>query len=221
MRKLFLLLLFVPLLVSAQAGPKLEIEGGENINTGSHIRGKEVHYDITFKNVGDQDLKITSVSTSCGCSSALASADLLKPGESGKIDFMFNGLSMGTVQKNVMIQTNETLTPFHTIVMTMKMLEPVTFNPQSIITEGKVGDELTTTAVLTNSLEKQLDIIELTSNSPVIKITSDKNSLASGKAASLSIKIKIYEDSEINAAVIVRTTEGEFQIPVLVEVKQN
>ncbi len=221
MRKLFLFLLFVPLLVSAQAGPKLEIEGGENINTGSHIRGKEVHYDITFKNVGDQDLKITSVSTSCGCSSALASADLLKPGESGKIDFMFNGLSMGTVQKNVMIQTNETLTPFHTIVMTMKMLEPVTFNPQSIITEGKVGDELTTTAVLTNSLEKQLDIIELTSNSPVIKITSDKNSLASGEAASLSIKIKIYEDSEINAAVIVRTTEGEFQIPVLVEVKQN
>jgi Protein of unknown function (DUF1573) len=221
MRRLFLFLLIIPLFVSAQSGPKLEIEGGENINTGSHLRGKEVHYDIKFKNVGDEDLKITSVSTSCGCSSALVSADLLKPGESGKIDFMFNGLGMGTVQKNVMIQTNEAVTPFHTIAMTMTMIEPVTLTPQSIITEGKVGEELTKTAVLTNTMDKQLEITDITSNSPVIKITSDKNSLATGEAASLSIIIKIYEESEINAAVIIKTSEGEFQIPVLVEVKPN
>jgi hypothetical protein len=221
MKKLFLFLIFFPVLILSQTGPKLEIEGGDNINTGSHVRGKEIHYDIKFKNSGDEDLKITSVTTSCGCSSALVSSDLLKPGESGKIDFMFNGLSMGTVQKNVMIQTNETLTPYHTIVMTMTMLEPVTFNPQSIITEGKVGEELTRIAVLTNTMDKEIDITEITSNSPVIKITSDKNILASGEAASLDIRIKIYEESEINAAVIVKTTEGEFQIPVLVEVKSN
>lgn len=221
MNKLFLFLLLIPFFALAQTGPKLEIEGGDNINTGSHMRGKEVHYDINFKNTGDQDLKIISVTTSCGCSSALASSDLLKPGESGKIDFMFNGLSMGTVQKSVMITTNETAVPNHSIVMSMTMIEPVTFTPQSIVTEGKVGDELNRTAVLTNTMDKQLDITEITSNSPVIKITTDKNVLSSGEAASLNINIKIYEESEINAAVIIKTTEGEFQIPVLVEVKPN
>jgi hypothetical protein len=119
-----------------------------------------------------------------------------------------------------MVTTNET-DNYHTINVSMNMVDPLTFAPQSIITEGKVGQELTQTATITNSLDKEIDITELTSNTPVIKITSDKMALRSGEAASLNILIKIYEESAINAAIIVKTTEGEFQIPVLVEVKAN
>ena len=105
--------------------------------------------------------------------------------------------------------------------MTMNMADPVTLNPGSIITEGKVGDELKQTASILNSFDKTIEITEITSNTPVIKITSDKMSIGSGEAASLNISIKIYEESAINAAIIIKTSEGDFQIPVLVDVKTN
>jgi hypothetical protein len=42
-----------------------------------------------------------------------------------------------------------------------------------------------------------------------------------GETATLGISIMIYEESAINAAIIIKTTEGELQIPVLVDVKTN
>src|SRR4030095_6758377 len=224
MRKIIFTILLFPLIVFSQSGPKMEVEGGDDINTGSHMRGKEVKYEIKFKNAGDQDLKISRVQTSCGCSSALASSDLVKPGESGTINFTFNGQGFGVVSKSVMVSTNETgdgQTSYHTIKLSMNMADPLTLNPQSIITEGKVGDELKQTATITNSYDKEIDITEVTSNTPVIQITSDKMALNTGEAASLNISIKIYEESAINAAIIIKTSEGEFQIPVLVEVKSK
>jgi hypothetical protein len=221
MKNLIIALLFLPIFALAQAGPKLEVAGGEDINAGNHLRGKEVVYEINFKNSGDADLKILGVSTSCGCSSALASSDLLKPGESGSVKFSFNGQGFGQVMKTVTINTNESEIPYHTIKVNMNMVDLVSLTPQSIITEGKVGDELTQTASITNSSDKDLNITEISSNTPVIKITSDKMVLHPGEASSLNISIKIYEESAINAAIIIKTSEGEFQIPVLVDVKAN
>jgi len=221
MKKLILAVFFIPVVLFTQNGPKLEIIGGENINVGTHRRGQELSYEIQFKNSGDQDLKITGVSTSCGCSSALAGSDAVKPGETGAIKFTFNGQGMGSVTKIVMITTNEAGSPTHNIQMTMNMADPVTLNPGSIITEGKVGDELTQTASVLNSFDKTIEITEITSNTPVIKISSDRMSILSGEAAALNISIKIYEESAINAAIIIKTSEGDFQIPVLVDVKTN
>lgn len=219
MKNLLFALLFLPLITFAQTGPKMEIVGGDNINTGTHRRGVEVVYEVQFKNVGDQDLQITGVSTSCGCSSALAGSDAIKPGEMGTIKFSFNGQGMGTVTKSMMIVTNEAAGNNHSVMLTMNMADPITFNPQSIISEGKVGDEIKQTGSILNSYDKDISIDEITSNTPVIKITSDRMTLHSGETANLDISIKIYEESAINAAIIIKTSEGEFQIPVLVDVK--
>jgi hypothetical protein len=221
MKKLILSLLFLPILIFAQSGPKFEVEGGSDIAAGSFMRGKEVNYEIKFKNTGDADLKISGVQTSCGCSSALISSDVLKPGEAGSIKFTFNGQGFGPVMKSVFVSTNETGNNYHQINVNMKMLDPISLTPQSIITEGKVGDELKQTASILNSFDKTIEITEITSNTPVIKIISDKMSLNAGEGASLDISIKIYEESAINAAIIIKTSEGEFQIPVLVDVKSN
>ncbi len=219
MKKLILALLFLPFVVFAQIGPKMEVEGGENIAAGKFLRGKEVNYEIKFKNSGDADLKINSVQTSCGCSSALLSSDMIKPGEAGSIKFTFNGQGFGEVMKSVIVTTNEGENYYRTIHVNMNMVDPIAVNPQSIITEGKVGDELKQTATIVNSLDTDVEITEITSNTPVIKITSDKMVLKSGEGASLSISIKIYEESAINAAIIIKTSAGEFQIPVLVDIK--
>lgn len=217
--KLLLLILLTPVLIYAQSGPKFEVIGGEQINTGSHLRNKEVHYDIQFKNSGDENLKIVMVTATCGCSSALATSDELKPGEEGTIKFTFNGLGMGKVTKSVLVSTNETENKDHTISVTMDMVEPVTIKPESIMTSGKVGDEVKQTISMVNSLDKNISITELSSNSPVVKVTSDKMEIAASETATLDVSIKIYEDSPVNAAVIIKTSEGEFQIPVLVDIQ--
>ena len=216
---LLLLFLFLPLTLFAQNGPKFELFEGETINTGAHIRNTEVHYEIKFKNSGDDTLKIISVSATCGCSSALTSSSVFLPGEEGSIQFTFNGMGMGPITKSVVVSTNEPVNNSHFVNIVMNMVDPVTLTPASIITEGKVGDELKQTATMVNSLDKIISITEVTSNSPVVKVTSDKTEIGNGEAASFSISIKIYEDSPVNAAVIIKTSEGEFQIPILVDVK--
>ena len=142
LKLLFLLVLCLPSFITAQTGPKFEVEGGETINTGTHLRNKEVKYEIKFKNSGDEDLKIVSVSATCGCSSALASSENLKPGEEGVINFTFNGIGMGPITKSIVVSTNEKENSSHQINLTMNMVDPVTLNPTSIITQGKVGEEI-------------------------------------------------------------------------------
>lgn len=217
---IFFVLLFAFTLF-AQNSPKLEVVGGESINIGNKQRGTPVEYDIAVKNVGNADLKITSVSSSCGCTGILSSSDLIKPGESGSVKFSFNGQAMGQVSKNIYIVTNETENASHTVTFTVNMIDPVSLNPSSIMTEGKVGDELKQTATLTNSSGSEITIIEITSNSPVVKVLSDKMSIANGEAASLSIAIKLYEETTVNAAVMIKTNQGDFQIPILVDVKSK
>lgn len=207
--------------VFSQTGPKLEVTGGENINVGDRPKGKEVHYEIKFKNTGDDDLKILSVSTSCGCSTALATAELVKPGDDGTVNFTFNGNYSGPVAKNVFINTNETPNNTHTLLIRMNMVDPLALNPASIITSGKVGEELTQTVSLLNSLATEVTISEVTSNSPVVKAVSNKTTIGGGDSASFNISIKIFEDSPVNAAVIIKTSEGEYQIPILVDIKTN
>jgi len=219
--KFAIFFVFIVFSAFSQTGPVMEIDGGSDISTGNHRRGVEVVYEIKFKNIGDSALKISSVQTSCGCSTALTSSDNLAPGEEGSIKFTFNGNGFGKVTKSVYVVTNEAANPNHSINLTMTMIDPVTLNPQSIISEGKVGEELKKTATIFNSNDKDLDITEITSNTPVIKISSDKMHLTTGEAASLDISITIYEESAINAAIIIKTSEGEFQIPVLIEVKSN
>jgi len=213
--------LLFPLYIFSQAGPKLEVIGGENIDAGSHTRGQPVHYEIKFKNTGDADLQILSVSTSCGCSTALATSDTIKPGDEGSINFTFNGNGFGPVAKNVFINTNEAPNNVHTLLVGMNMTDPLTLDPASIMTQGKVGDEIKQTATLQNSLDKEVTISEVSSNSPVVKVSADKTTIGAGDKASFDISIKIYEDSPVNAAVIIKTSEGEYQIPILVDIKSN
>lgn len=214
----FLLILFSPAFLLAQTGPKFDVEGGETINTGSHLRNKEVKYEIKFRNSGDEDLKILSVSATCGCSSALASNQDLKPGEEGIINFTFNGIGMGSVTKSIVVNTNEKENNNHVISLTMNMVDPVTLSPSSIVTQGKVGEEINQTATMIDGLDKPITINEVVSNSPAVKVSSDKTEISKGETATINISIKIYEDSPVNAAVFIRTSEGEFQIPILVDV---
>ncbi|MCI4670003.1 MAG: DUF1573 domain-containing protein [Bacteroidia bacterium] len=52
--------------------------------------GETVTHQFRFKNTGSEDLVLTRVKASCGCTTPSYSKDPIKPGEEGYIDVAFN-----------------------------------------------------------------------------------------------------------------------------------
>jgi hypothetical protein len=62
-----------------------------------------------FQNVGQSEIKITSVNTSCGCTTAALEKDTMAPGEKGEIEATFNlGKRVG-LQQNTIVEENTIL----------------------------------------------------------------------------------------------------------------
>lgn len=69
--------------------------------------GDVVSFSFPFKNVGEADLVIMDVATSCGCTSPFWPKDPIKPGQNSKIDVTFNSAGKsGMVSKTITVFTN-------------------------------------------------------------------------------------------------------------------
>jgi Protein of unknown function (DUF1573) len=65
-----------------------------------------------FQNVGQSEIKITSVSTSCGCTTAALQKDNVAPGEKGEIEATFNvGGRVGLQQKTILVESTDPQNP--------------------------------------------------------------------------------------------------------------
>ena len=88
-------------------GPKIEFDETEH-NFGSAKEGTLLEYLFNFKNIGTTDLEIKNIQTSCGCTAAMASSKLLKPGEKGTIKIEFDTANRsGHTTRTITITTNE------------------------------------------------------------------------------------------------------------------
>lgn len=59
-------------------------------NYGFIMEGDKVEHDFHFKNIGDDDLLITRVKASCGCTTPKYPTEVIPPGGSGKVSVVFN-----------------------------------------------------------------------------------------------------------------------------------
>ena len=70
-------------------------------------QGAVVKHDFTFKNETPGILKITGISTSCGCTASQAKKESLAPGESTIINVAFNSKGYsGAVKQFVYVNTD-------------------------------------------------------------------------------------------------------------------
>jgi hypothetical protein len=76
-------------------------------NFGKVIRGEKVSYKFKFKNIGNSDLVISKVSTSCGCTVGHYPKEPVKPGEEATIDAVFDSShKKGMQNKTITILAN-------------------------------------------------------------------------------------------------------------------
>ena len=71
------------------------------------MQGDKVKHDFNFKNIGDDDLLITRVKPSCGCTTPSYPKEIIPPGGSGKISVVFDSAGkLGRQIPKVDVYTN-------------------------------------------------------------------------------------------------------------------
>jgi len=81
-------------------------------NFGKVKDGDVLKHEFVFRNIGDADLVIEKVRTSCGCAAALASEKTIPPGQEGKIGVSFDVRSYsGKVVKYIYVDSNDPSNP--------------------------------------------------------------------------------------------------------------
>ncbi len=79
----------------------------KNYDFGVLIEGEKVSHVFKFKNIGNADLVITKVSTTCGCTVADYPEDPIPPGDEGKIEVVFNSMGKrGYQHKTIRVLAN-------------------------------------------------------------------------------------------------------------------
>jgi len=74
--------------------------------------GKVVEYTFNFENSGKSTLKIKDIKTSCGCTAALVSSEVLKPGEQGTLKVELDTSDRkGKMSRTITIKSNDPKDP--------------------------------------------------------------------------------------------------------------
>jgi hypothetical protein len=94
---------------SAAAGKEARAKFKEEVwDFGKVKQGEVLAHEFVFTNEGDAPLVIERVSTSCGCTAALASEDRIAPGKEGRVKASFDSRGFaGSVVKYVYVESND------------------------------------------------------------------------------------------------------------------
>lgn len=103
---LFILLIFAPLALSAQAsGPMISFDM-DTIDYGEIVKGSDGGRTFTFENTGDAPLEIKGVRSSCGCTIPKKPEAPIAPGEKGEITVRYDTNRVGVFRKTITVNTN-------------------------------------------------------------------------------------------------------------------
>lgn len=79
----------------------------DSFNFGTIAQGEKVSHTFKFRNIGDGNLVITDVTTSCGCTASKYSVEPVASGENGTIEVIFDSYGReGKQLKSANVWTN-------------------------------------------------------------------------------------------------------------------
>jgi hypothetical protein len=91
----------------AKKGPRIAVEPG-SFDFGQALQNKTLTKEFAVRNMGDADLVIEDVKTSCGCTAALLSSKVVKPGGQTPLRVALETRSaLGRVERRVVIRSND------------------------------------------------------------------------------------------------------------------
>ena len=98
---------------------------------------ERVERGFGFRNEGEAAVTVTSVESSCGCTTAELAQTVYAPGEAGRIDVTFElGDRNGRQIKQVVVRTDDPATPVTTLTLDVTIPRPVELSPLSPLPIG-------------------------------------------------------------------------------------
>jgi hypothetical protein len=159
----------------AVAAPAVSVPALEH-DFGTIYQGESVRHAFIFTNSGDAPLTVEKVSSSCGCTAALASAKVLAPGESGEIQSTFDSTRFrGAIKKTVYLYTNDPARPLVHLQIKGNVREELAIDPQ-MVNFGTIAPKkaVTTTVNLLNqgTREVRLKGLETTASELTVRLSA-------------------------------------------------
>ena len=150
-----------------------------------------------FENKTDKPIRILSVHTSCGCTTAGKTKDVVAPGEKSEITATFNiGDRTGVQQKQITVQTDDQKQP--TTVLTLKAVIASPLELQPTFVFWQQGEEpKPKTIVAKTTKEIPVKHIDVTSSSPDFQATVEN-----GANGEFRIKVQPKETKRTVAATL-------------------
>ncbi len=95
----------------AAPAPLIRVEPAE-FDFGKALPGRTLKKEFTLRNAGEAPLVVEGVSTTCGCTAAIAGANRLAPGQSTPLTVTLETREYrGLVARRVLVRSNDPKTP--------------------------------------------------------------------------------------------------------------
>jgi Protein of unknown function (DUF1573)/Flagellar-associated PapD-like len=158
------------------AGPRA-IVADPVYNFGTVLQGMHVVHTFAIRNVGKKDLVINGVKTSCGCTVAAPSKNLVVPGDESKVTVDFDThFQKGHRDKTITVMTNDPGSPTVQLTLQGNVKVEVEATPEEA-SFGKVrqGTEETMDVTITDLAKdaKTFRVSKVTNTSPYIRVTQE------------------------------------------------
>lgn len=170
---------------------------------------QDVTHEYAFTNTGKSVLKISRVTSSCGCTAALPSKKEFGPGESGTIKVTFrSGRYRDRVTKHINVDSGDPVQPRVVLTLTGIVRVELEVVPSGVyIGSLRIGEATERSVTLSPVEVKKFTILEVKANSPLVQVSAPGPGPA-GKQGSYQLKIRYGPADKVgrvNAKVIVRT----------------
>ncbi|MRR57762.1 MAG: DUF1573 domain-containing protein [Deltaproteobacteria bacterium] len=207
------------------AAPRLTFDNPA-FDFGKVTQGKTVEHAFTFRNTGDAPITIQRVGSSCGCTVATPSSQVIHPGKSGEIKAAFDSSDFrGEVTKEVFVYTANPQKPSHTLTMKGMVVEEIVITPNQLnLGDVKPGVRKDGILKIENKGNRVLKIKAVRSILPQMTASSDKKVLRPGETAAIRVSLTPKGDRRfINGYITIVTdspTKPEKEVAIFSVLKK-
>ena len=155
-------------------------------------QGAQVNYLFRFTNQGGRDLRIESVKTSCGCTAAVISSEVLAPGQEGTISATFDTSHFsGEKTKEISVYSND---PTHAVT-TLTLQGEITVEievepPQLYLGRVRRGEETVRSVDVVYDADKPITITKVENSSPLLTVHTQDIEQGGRKGKKLIVTLK-------------------------------
>ena len=183
-----LLSILVFSIVDAQ--PKIDIVGGNERDFGNVYTGQIIKRTVTVRNTGFDTLRISGIKASCGCTGAMASSQVISPGDTSTVSIAFNSTGYkGSLAKNIRISSNDTTNALVYVYFKVNVLSAFDISPQFLtFVDYKIDSPMTRTVKLKNTLSSDVAFTKVVSTDPQVAGELRKKRLRPGEETELGVK---------------------------------